>query len=282
MHSIKQIGERFWYSTPIAETDRPVVGMVVGNRKTLMIDAGNSESHASYFLKELQKRNVPHPTIVTVTHWHWDHIFGLPALKDTLIISSRETKEEMRKLQPLSWSDEAIDDRVREGTEIEFCAVAIKKEYPDERNISIVLPDAVFEKRLEIDLGGITCILEQVGGSHASDSVVIYVKEEKVLFVGDAIYCRLYAEKWHYKIDETLQLLDKLEAFDADTYILSHTGVLSKEEFEQEVRTLRTIAHLTELCNGEKKEIVNKYQEQLKRELTADELDVIEQFVNGY
>lgn len=282
MHSIKQIGEHFWYSTPIAETDRPVLGMVVGNRKTLMIDAGNSESHANYFLKELQKRHVPHPTIVTVTHWHWDHIFGLPALKDTLIISSRETKEEMRKLQPLSWSDEAIDDRVREGTEIEFCAVAIKKEYPDERNISIVLPDAVFEKRLEIDLGGITCIIEQVGGSHASDSVVIYIKEEKILFVGDAIYCRLYAEKWHYKIDETLQLLDKLEAFDADTYILSHTGVLSKEEFKREVRTLRTIAHLTELCNGEKKEIVNKYQEQLKRELTADELDVIEQFVNGY
>lgn len=282
MHSIEQIGERFWYSTPIAETDRPVLGMVVGHKKTLMIDAGNSESHANYFLKELQKRNVPHPTIVTVTHWHWDHIFGLPALKDTLIISSRETKEEMQKLQPLSWSDEAIDDRVREGTEIEFCAVAIKKEYPDERNISIVLPDTVFEKRLEIDLGGITCIIEQVGGSHASDSVVIYIKEEKVLFVGDAIYCRLYAEKWHYKIDETLQLLDKLEAFDADTYILSHTGVLSKEEFKQEVRTLRTIAHLTELCNGEKEEIVHKYKEQLKRELTADELDVIEQFVNGY
>lgn len=282
MHSIKQIGEHFWYSTPIAETDRPVLGMVVGNRKTLMIDAGNSESHASYFLKELQKRHVPHPTIVTVTHWHWDHIFGLPALKDTLIISSRETKEEMQKLQPLSWSDEAIDDRVREGTEIEFCAVAIKKEYPDERNISIVLPDAVFEKWLEIDLGGIACIIEQVGGSHASDSVVIYIKEEKILFIGDAIYCRLYAEKWHYKIDETLQLLDKLEAFDADSYILSHTGVLSKEEFEQEVRTLRTIAHLTELCKGEKKEIVNKYREQVKRELTADELDVIEQFVNGY
>jgi glyoxylase-like metal-dependent hydrolase (beta-lactamase superfamily II) len=281
MHSIEPIGERFWYSTPIAETDRPVLGMVVGSRKTLMIDAGNSESHANYFVKELQNRKVPHPDIVVLTHWHWDHIFGLPALGDTLIVSSKETKEEMAKLQHLSWSDEAIDERVREGTEIEFCAEAIKKEFSKERNISVVLPDVVFEERLEIDLGDVTCIIEKVGGSHASDSAVIYIKEEKLLFLGDAIYCRLYAEKWHYKIDETIQLLDKLEAFDADKYILSHTGVLSKEEFEQEVSMLRTIAHLTELCNGEKKEIINKYKEQLKRELTADELDVIEQFVNG-
>ena len=282
MHTIEQIGKRFWYSTPIAETDRPVLGMVVGNRKTLMIDAGNSESHANYFLHELQKRNVPHPDIVMLTHWHWDHIFGLPALGDTLIMSTMETKEEMKKLQPLSWSDEAIDARVQEGTEIEFCAVAIKKEFPDERNISVVLPDAVFEKRVELDLGDVTCIIEKVGGSHASDSVVIYVKEEKILFLGDTLYCRLYAEKWHYKIDETLELLDKLEAFDADSYILSHTGVLSKKEFEEEVSILRTIAHFTEICNGEIQEITNKYKEQVNRELTAHEVEVIEQFVNGY
>lgn len=282
MHSIEQIGKRFWYSTPIAETDRPVMGMVVGSRMTLMIDAGNSESHVHYFLENLQKRHVPRPNIVVLTHWHWDRVFGLPALGDTLIVSSRETKEEMEKLQPLSWSDEAIDHRVKEGTEIEFCAEAIKKEYPNERNISIVLPNVLFEKRMEINLGEVTCIIEQVGGSHASDSVVIYLKEEKLLFIGDAIYCRLYAEKWHYNIKETLQLLDKLVEFDAETYILSHTGVLSKEEFEQKVFVLRTVAHLTELCMGEKKEIVNKYEKQLERELTVNEMDVIEQFVNGY
>ena len=59
MQTIKKIGERFWYQTPVSETDRPVLGMVVGNKKTLMIDAGNSEAHAQYFLEELAKRNVP-------------------------------------------------------------------------------------------------------------------------------------------------------------------------------------------------------------------------------
>ncbi|SDN58726.1 hypothetical protein SAMN05443253_11490 [Bacillus sp. OK048] len=46
MHSINKIGKSFWYITPISETGRPILGMVVGNNKTLMIDAGNSEDHA--------------------------------------------------------------------------------------------------------------------------------------------------------------------------------------------------------------------------------------------
>lgn len=39
MHSIKKIGQSFWYITPVSLTDRPILGMVVGNNKTLMIDA---------------------------------------------------------------------------------------------------------------------------------------------------------------------------------------------------------------------------------------------------
>lgn len=130
MHSIEQIGNRFWYITPVSETDRPILGMVVGDNRTLMIDAGNSEQHANYFLDELLKRSVPNPDLVVLTHWHWDHIFGLSALTSTLSISSTATKKEMEKLKPLSWSDEALDSRVNEGSEIEFCANAIKKNSP--------------------------------------------------------------------------------------------------------------------------------------------------------
>ncbi|MEC2715045.1 MBL fold metallo-hydrolase, partial [Bacillus cereus] len=46
MQQIKKIGNSFWYMTPVSETDRPILGMVVGQEKTLMIDAGNSEEHA--------------------------------------------------------------------------------------------------------------------------------------------------------------------------------------------------------------------------------------------
>ncbi len=282
MHSINKIGNSFWYITPISITDRPILGMVVGNNKTLMIDAGNSVDHANYFQKELLKRGVPNPDMVVLTHWHWDHIFGLSALSNTVSIASKETKEEMEKLIPFSWSDEAIDARVKEGTEIEFCARAIKEEYKDHREIKIVLPDVTFEKRMEIDLGGVTCIVQHVGGDHAADSAIVYIKEEKILFLADCIYPNLYAVKENYTIKETLRLLDELEQFDAEIYIPSHQKPISKEEFNQEVAKLRTIAKYTDICGGDQQKIMKEYEKHVKRELTEDDRETISNFVNGY
>lgn len=282
MHSIHKIGKSFWYITPVSLTDRPILGMVVGSKKTLMIDAGNSEEHIHYFLNELQKRGVPNPDLVVLTHWHWDHIFGLSALPDTVSIASKETEREMEKLIPFSWSDEAIDARVNEGVEIEFCAKAIKEEYTNHRNIKITLPDITIENRAEINLGDVTCIVQQVGGDHAADSVIVYIKEEKILFLGDCIYPRMYAEKVHYTISETLRLLDVLETFDAETFIPSHQQPISKEAFDKEVVMLRTIAKYTEVCKGDLPTIVKEYENYVKRELTEDELETISHFADGY
>lgn len=93
MQQIKKIGNSFWYMTPVSETDRPILGMVVGKEKTLMIDAGNSEEHAQLFLEMLKEQNVSSPDFVALTHWHWDHIFGLPVLQEALSIAHSETKK---------------------------------------------------------------------------------------------------------------------------------------------------------------------------------------------
>ncbi|KAB3542578.1 MBL fold metallo-hydrolase [Bacillus sp. FSL R5-0654] len=282
MHSIKKIGQSFWYITPVALTDRPILGMVVGNNKTLMIDAGNSEDHAKYFIKETLKHENAKPDLVVLTHWHWDHIFGLSALSDSVSIASAKTRKEMEKLVPFSWSDEAIDERVREGTEIEFCAKAIKEEYKNHRDIQVVLPDVTFDRRVEIDLGGATCVVQHVGGDHAADSVIVYVKEEKILFLADCIYPKMYAEKVHYTVKEILRLLDELETFDAETYIPSHQRPWRKEEFRQETDKLRMIAKFTDQCGGDKQKITKEYQHYVNRELKEEELETIDYFVNGY
>jgi len=256
--------------------------MVVGSNKTLMIDAGNSEDHADYFIQKTLKHENAKPDMVVLTHWHWDHIFGLPALPDSVSIASARTRKEMEKLLPFSWSDEAIDERVREGTEIEFCAKAIKEEYKNHREIQVVLPDVTFDQRMEIDLGGVTCVVQHVGGDHAEDSVIVYVKEEKILFLGDCIYPKMYAEKVHYTVKEVLRLLDELDAFDAETYIPSHQRPWSKEEFRQETDKLGKIAKFTDLFGGDQRKITNEYQKYVNRELKEDELETIEYFVDGY
>ncbi|MGG1684402.1 MBL fold metallo-hydrolase [Pseudalkalibacillus sp. NRS-1564] len=282
MQQIKQIGNRFYYQTPVSETDRPILGMVIGDRKSLMIDAGNSEDHARYFLKELSEKGFKEPDMVALTHWHWDHIFGLSALKDAVSLSSHQTKEEISKLIPLGWSDDELDERVKEGTEIEFCANAIKKEFVDSRDITITLPDVTFGEKMEIDLGGVTCILHPVGGDHAADSVVIYMKEEKILFLGDCFYPDIFSEKVNYTVNTTNRLLDQLESFEAEWFILSHGEAISKEDFKNEVNLLRAVASITEECNGDVTRMQKLYEHNVGRDSREEELEVIQEFANGY
>ena len=100
-----------------------------------MIDAGNSEAHAQLFLKMLKEQNVSSPDFVALTHWHWDHIFGLSVLQHALTIAHTETKKEMQTLVSYEWTDDALDARVEEGTEIEFCADCIKKSLVNNQEI---------------------------------------------------------------------------------------------------------------------------------------------------
>lgn len=281
MQTLEKISDRFWYQTPVSETDRPILGVVIGDKRSLMIDAGNSENHAKYFLSELEKNNIPLPSIVVLTHWHWDHTFGLSGL-DMISVASRQTKAELEKQVPFEWTDDALDERVQSGVEIEFCANAIKEEYGRERNITITLPEITFETMMQIDLGGVTCQLKHVGGDHAQDSVIVYVKEEKILFLADAIYANLYSSKRNHTVKRTLQLLDEVDQFDADIYILSHWKPVSKQEYQQEANLLRNIAKLTEQFTGRYEAIVKAYKEQVERELNEDELETIEYFINGY
>jgi glyoxylase-like metal-dependent hydrolase (beta-lactamase superfamily II) len=281
MQTLEKLSDRFWYQTPVSETDRPILGAVVGDDMTLMIDAGNSEDHARYFLEELAKQNVTLPSMVAITHWHWDHIFGLSALRIPSI-ASNQTKARMEELIPYVWSDEALDKRVEEGIEIEFCSTAIKKEFSGHREIKIKLPTITFDDKIEIHLGGVTCILQYAGGDHSSDSIVVYVKEEKILFLADCIYPSIYAPKRNYTVKNTLEMLDILDAFDAETYILSHWKPITREEFLKEANLLRTVATLTEKHAGNEKAIQKAYKE-IDRDIDEDELlETIQYFVNGF
>ncbi|RWS44508.1 MBL fold metallo-hydrolase [Bacillus mycoides] len=283
MQQIKKIGNSFWYMTPVSETDRPILGMVVGKEKTLMIDAGNSEAHAHLFLEMLKEQNVSNPNFVALTHWHWDHIFGLPVLQDALSIAHSETKKEMNKLVSYEWTDEALDTRVKEGTEIEFCADCIKKEFEEKaRNITIIPPTLTFQNQIELDLGEVKCVLKHVGGDHSHDSVVMYIKEEKILFLGDCIYADIFSSKWNYTTKRTFKLIQELEEFDAETYILSHGTAINRDEFLQEIRLLKAVGTYTEIHKGDEEKIKATYKQELGRELNEDELETITYFVNGY
>ncbi|WP_028391348.1 MBL fold metallo-hydrolase [Bacillus cihuensis] len=281
MQTLVKISERFFYLTPVQKTDRPVLAAVVGDDHTLLIDAGNSVNHTKLFREQLAKHAVKGDYLV-LTHSDWDHVFGLSEIK-VPVIAQQKTAEKLKHMQTLSWEDSFLDERVEAGIEIPFCADAIKLELGNERAIVLSLPQIIFNKTLQINLGGVTCMIEHVGGDHAEDSTIIYLPEEKILFLGDCLYANLYAEKWNYTVEKSLQLIQKLESFEAETVFLSHhQSPLTKDEFQKQLSFMKLSAQLTKKHEGNKENIEQELAQLLARVLTDEEIETVEFYVNGF
>ncbi len=277
---LKKITDKIYYLPAEEETDRPILAAVVGENKTLLIDAGNSAAHANLFLAELNKMGLPRPDFVVLTHWHWDHIFGLDAI-DALSIANQKTQEKIAELKTYEWTEVALDQRVSDKIEIPFCAEMMKKEYENLTDIKIVSADIIFNKKITIDLGGVSCIIENIGGDHAADSNLIYVEEEKIIFLGDCLAPDLYADKWTYTIAKLIPMLARIESYDFEINVESHWKPVRRKEFLSEARDLRQIAKLVKNKEKDIEMIKAELAKKLNRKLTADDHEMIKYFLNG-
>ncbi|WP_411346404.1 MBL fold metallo-hydrolase [Paenibacillus sp. WLX1005] len=280
MQIMQHLSSHIHYLTPYQETDRPILAAVTGTKSTLLIDAGNSSAHIQYFIDQLVKLDIS-PRCLVLTHWHWDHVFGMNQA-NTTIIAQTMTTEAIKQMQQWSWSDEALDQRVEDGSEIAFCADAIKKEHVETRDILLPTPDITFERKLEIDLGRVHCIIEHVGGDHSADSTIVYVKEDKMLFLGDCIYPNIHVTPNEYTAEGALQLVQALRQYDVDTALRSHhTETWDGEQFRHQLGILETVALLVRDEDNDEVFIRRQLQSKLERELNEEELEIIEQFING-
>jgi len=199
------------------------------------------------------------------------------------IISHAMTYNGIKQLQEYSWEDRPLDQREKAGIEIPFCANAIKKKLGNDREIHLPDPDIQFETRMKVNIGGLTCVIEHVGGDHSHDSCIIYIPEEKVLFLGDCLYANLYAKKWNYTIEGTRQLIKRIETYDAETFFLSHHAEpLNKPKFDSFIELLKNSAYFTEKYKGDRASIAATLSEYLQRELNELESETMDFFVNGY
>lgn len=275
-----KLTDNIYYTLPVEETDRPVLAAIIGKEKTLIVDAGNSAAHAREFLNKIEKINAPSPKYLAITHWHWDHVFGIAEMNlptFSHVLTSMKVKEMMK----LDWSDKALDERVKEGIEIEFCAEHIKAELKEPRVLQLKTPDVTFKNSVEIDLGGgSNCILEHVGGEHSRDSVVIYVPKDQIAFIGDCLFADIYHGEWNWSTKELFSLIDKLLSYDVDYYFESHADKpTSKDEFIEYTNRLKELGMAVEKFQS--KELIVKELKKAGKALNEDDELYIDWFIEG-
>ncbi|MBB3113718.1 glyoxylase-like metal-dependent hydrolase (beta-lactamase superfamily II) [Paenibacillus phyllosphaerae] len=279
---IHELTKRFAYMSADGSVDRPILGAVLGEDRILFVDAGNSLRHASAFREAVREAYGTRPSLTALTHWHWDHSFGAAYDASSPLVATEMTRQALQQLVGLDWSDEALDERVREGKEIAFCADYIKKEYEGmERDIRISLPDMTFTDALTLHLGAVSCEMQHIGGIHAEDSCIMYVPEERVLFLGDVLGPAIYDGPRYYVAQDFLRIVEKIKTYPAAWYIESHHRPVTAEEFWPEINEYCTLAELVMEYGPNKQRIERELARQMKRELADGDRDAIHQFLLG-
>ena len=217
------------YWLPPAKPDRPSLCAVVGEHATLMLDAGASDAHARVFLDALAAEGVAPPTAVVLTHADWDHVFGAVEV-GAAVIAHQLTDVALAELAATDWSDGALDARVEAGERSPEHAANIKEEMPAPRHVQVARADILFEDGIDLELGGANVQVRHVGGDHAADSTVIYVKQDRLLFLGDALYESTRGEAGGaartLTAERAFPLLDAVIDFDAELYVEGHTDTV--------------------------------------------------------
>ena len=276
---LQQLSPNIYYMPHDHGTDRPALGLIVGTRQVLMIDAGNSTAHAEAFFKACGDMGLPRPSLLALTHWHWDHVFGADFLS-LPTIAHAATQDKLREMAAYTWDDESLDARVRAGLETPFCAENIKKEFGERRGIRIRLADILFDTHLTVSLGGRRCEIFHLGGEHSPDCSVAYCPEERVMFLGDGLCEEMSRGDWSYDLADFRARVQKLRQFPCDWYVNAHWAPQTGEEFWAYCDRLCDLgAVVGGILDHHYAEIA--FVEQYGKTPTDDERKLLCSFVNG-
>ena len=173
---LNRLTERIWVYPYEERRDRPNLSYIRGDHWSLAVDAGHSADHTREFYQVLEKNGLPLPKLTVLTHWHWDHTFGMHAIHG-LSLANERTNQYLNDFRNRLETEgkaffPAMDDRIRQ-------------EYEDGKPVIVTLADLVFRGEMILDPGSCPVRVFQAEAPHTDDSTLIEIPGEKVLILGD-------------------------------------------------------------------------------------------------
>ncbi|MBQ6550257.1 MAG: MBL fold metallo-hydrolase [Lachnospiraceae bacterium] len=174
---LERLTERIFIYPYEEERDRPNLSYIKGDRWSLAVDAGHSESHTREFYEALCEAGLPLPALTVLTHWHWDHTFGMHAVHG-LCLANEKTNRHLLDFR---------DRLEKEGPEF-FLAMheSIRREYAGGKPVIVTPADMVFRGEVLLDAGNCPIRVFEAEAPHTDDSTLIEVPGEQVLILGDS------------------------------------------------------------------------------------------------
>jgi glyoxylase-like metal-dependent hydrolase (beta-lactamase superfamily II) len=188
----------------------PNVGIIVGDRATLVIDTGLGPRNGQTILREVEKISKNAEMYVVSTHFHPEHALGEPAFPATAkIIRAAAQQKDIAEFGLATANNFASRTPVM--------AELLKGVRFREAN-------EIFETEKILDLGGVRARIVWVGPTHTRGDTVIFIEGDNVLFAGDVVMNRRFVSfaSPYSSIDTWLKSLDRLEPLHPAKIVPSH------------------------------------------------------------
>ena len=192
----------------------PNIGIVVGDRATLVVDTGMGPPNGAIVAREAAKLAKASTLYLTTTHFHPEHAAGVQAFPaGTLLIRPAVQQQELEK----------------HGAEFIQMFSSRSALYREQlKDVHARQPDILFDREIALDLGGgVTARLMWFGPGHTQGDELIFIESDRTLLPGDIVENKLVpsmpnadssAKGW-------LAILDKLAPLQP-RYIVPDHGAL--------------------------------------------------------
>jgi glyoxylase-like metal-dependent hydrolase (beta-lactamase superfamily II) len=188
----------------------PNVGIIVGDRATLVVDTGMGPRNGATVAREVQKLAKGTTLYLTTTHFHPEHAAGdsgFPA--GTILIRPAVQQEEMEA------NGTQFLDLFR-GRSPQFKELLA--------DVKLRRPDVVFDREVKLDLGGATARLMWFGAGHTRGDELTFVEPDRVLLPGDIVENKLVPSMPNAdsSVKGWLSILDKIEPLGVRKIVPDH------------------------------------------------------------
>ncbi len=192
----------------------PNIGIIVGDRATLVVDTGLGPRNGAIVVKQAEKLAKAPNLYLTTTHFHPEHAMGEQAFPArTVIIRAAVQQDEM-------------DKHATEFMELFRGFSAQSKELL--ADVKMRSPDIVFDKEVKLDLGGgVTARLFWLGPAHTLGDELIMVEPDSILLPGDIVQDKIVPNMPNAdaSVKGWLAILDQLEPLHP-RYVVPDHGAL--------------------------------------------------------
>ncbi len=185
---------------------------IVTREGVIVIDTRLNPHEARMVIEEIRKVT-DQPIRYTInTHYHGDHTFGNQVFKDSKAIIAHQN---VRK--------SLIGSQGRDHLER-----ARSFKLPGLDDVVVTPPNMVFEKKMDLYLGGYHLELIHLGRAHTDGDIFIYLDALKTVITGDLVFNHAHPYMGDGYVDEWIAALDYIEDINNEVVIPGHGDVGGK------------------------------------------------------